>query len=145
MPGCLVPRCLRSLVPYSPRPDRQIVTEDEVFAFARDTIRSVWALELLLILRRQPGVSWSGDDLVRELRGSDQVITSCLQHLAHAGLISSDSEGRHRYAPASAELDAVCLKLERIYATRPMALAKAIMRSPNENLRVFSDAFKLKD
>jgi hypothetical protein len=35
--------------------------------------------------------------------------------------------------------------LQETYAARPMAVVKAIMTAPNEKLRVFSDAFRLKD
>jgi DNA-binding IclR family transcriptional regulator len=119
------------------------VTEEEVFSFARNTIRSVWALELLLLLHKTPARSWRARDLVRELRSSDAVIAPCLDGLKAAGLAGDDETG-WRYAPATQELDTVTGELAKIYATKPMALAKAIMRAPNEKLTIFSDAFKLK-
>jgi hypothetical protein len=120
------------------------VTEDDIFAFARNTIRSVWALELLLLLHKVPARGWGVPDLVRELRSSDAVIVPCLEVLKSAGLVAEEVRGWH-YAPATAELDATVAELAKIYAAKPMALAKAIMRAPNEKLTIFSDAFKLKD
>ena len=120
------------------------MTEEEVFSFARNTIRSVWALELLLVLRKDRGRDWSVDELIRELRSSEAVILPCLDTLISAGLVSGQTGGHFRYAAASEELDAVSGELAKIYAARPMALAKAIMRAPNEKLTIFSDAFKLK-
>jgi DNA-binding IclR family transcriptional regulator len=120
------------------------VTEEEVFAFARNTIRSVWALELLLLLRKDRGRDWTVDELVRELRSSEAVTLPCLDVLKSAGLVSGEAGGRFRYAAASEDLDAVSGELAKIYAAKPMALAKAIMRAPNEKLTIFSDAFKLK-
>lgn len=122
-----------------------LVTEDQVFDFARETIKSVWALELLLLLHRDAGRAWSSEELVRELRSSDAVINPCLDGLKAAGLVVAEPEGRFRYAAANPHLDAIAGELARIYAVRPMAIAKAIMRAPNEKLRIFSDAFKLKD
>ena len=120
------------------------MTEDDIFAFARNTIRSVWALELLLLLHKTPARGWSVGDLVRELRSSDAVIVPSLETLRSAGLAADDNRG-WQYAPATGELSAMVAELAKIYATKPMALAKAIMRAPNEKLTIFSDAFKLKD
>jgi DNA-binding IclR family transcriptional regulator len=121
------------------------VTEDQIFAFARDKIRSVWALELLLLLHRNPARRWSAEELVRELRSSEALINSCLDSLKAAGLVSDESDGSFRYAPATPELGTACNELAKVYAARPMSLAKAIMRLPSDKLRIFSDAFKLKD
>ena len=128
---------------HSSNRDDELVTEEQVFAFARNTIRSVWALELLLLLRKDRGRAWAVDELVRELRSSEAVTLPCLDVLKSAGLVAGEA-GRFRYAPASEELDAVSGELAKTYAARPMALAKAIMRTPNEKLTIFADAFKLK-
>lgn len=121
------------------------MTEDQVFAFARNTIRSVWALELLVLLHRDFGRDWDVAELILELRGSEAVILPCLEHLQEAGLVTGDPSGRFRYAASSEELDAAAGELAKLYANRPMALAKAIMRAPSDKLTIFSDAFKFKD
>lgn len=121
------------------------MTDDQVFSFARNTIRSVWALELLLLLHRHPARHWSSDELVRELRSSEAVLLPCLEILKAAGLVEDRRNGSFGYAATSPELDAMTEELARIYATSPIALAKAIMRAPNEKLSLFSDAFKFRD
>lgn len=121
------------------------VTEEQVFAFARDTIGSVWALELLLVLQRDQQRTWDVDGLVLELRSSEAVIVPCLAKLKTAGLAIEQDDKTFRYEARTPALDHICRELARIYANRPMALAKAIMRAPNEKLSVFSNAFKLKD
>lgn len=120
------------------------MTEDDIFSFARNKIRSAWALELLLLLRQDPR-SWSTSDLVRELRSSETVIVPCLAVLKSEGLVGGAEEEGFRYQPVSEDLDAACGELAKLYASRPMALAKAIMKVPNEKLSIFSNAFKLKD
>jgi hypothetical protein len=121
------------------------VTEDEIFSFASNKIRSVWALELVLLLRQDRGRAWAVADLVRELRSSDAVIVPCLDALKSEGLVEGASNEGFRYAPANEELDAMCGELSKLYASRPMALAKAIMKIPNEKLSIFSNAFRLRD
>lgn len=121
------------------------MTEDDIFSFARNKIRSAWALELLLLLHQDPARNWSASELVRELRSSETVIVPCLAVLKSEGLVSGAEEEGFRYQPASEDLDAACRELAKLYASRPMALAKAIMKVPNEKLSIFSNAFKLKD
>lgn len=121
------------------------MTEDEVFSFARNKIRSAWALELLLLLRQDRARTWHVADLVRELRSSEAVIDPCLAVLKSEGLVGGIAEEGFRYEPASEDLDAACGELAKLYASRPMALAKAIMKVPNEKLSIFSNAFKIKD
>jgi hypothetical protein len=125
--------------------DDEIVTEDDIFSFARNKIRSAWALELVLVLRRDRTRSWSVADLVRELRSSEAVIVPCLDTLKSEGRVDGRTGEGFRYHPASEELDAACGELAKLYASRPMALAKAIMKVPNEKLSIFSNAFKIKD
>jgi hypothetical protein len=121
------------------------VTEDEIFSFACNRIRSAWALELLLLLRQNRARAWTVSELVREMRSSEAVIGPCLDALKSEGLATGAAAEGFRYAPASEELDAICGELAKLYASRPMALAKAIMKAPNEKLSIFSNAFKLKD
>lgn len=121
------------------------MTEDEIFSFASNKIRSAWALELLLLLRRDRARSWSIADLVLELRSSQAVIVPSLDTLKSEGFVGGAVEEGFRYQPVSPELDALCGELAKLYASRPMALAKAIMKTPNEKLSIFSNAFKLKD
>jgi hypothetical protein len=120
------------------------VTDEEIFAFVRTSVRSVWALELLLLLRRHPGRAWHPEELVLELRGSPAIVQEELAGLRSAGLVV-EADGRYRYGPASPATDALAAALQETYAARPMAVVKAIMAAPNEKLRIFSDAFKLRD
>lgn len=135
---------------YSRAPTRTAETshsvkEEAVFRFLSGSIRSVWALELLLLLRRDRTRGWDADGLVRELRGSQFVVSEAIHNLKSAGLVAQDAEGLTRYQPATPELEAASSAVEALYAAKPMAVIKAIANAPNEKLRIFSDAFKLKD
>lgn len=121
------------------------MTEDDALTFATASIRSVWALEMLLVLKRDPARQWDVDALIRELRSSLAVVNEGLANLRAAGLLAEDGPATFRYGAASAELDQLATALEKIYALKPMTVIRAIVSGPNDKLRKFSDAFKFKD
>jgi hypothetical protein len=53
---------------------------------------SVWALELLLLLHRNPDRAWPTSDLVRELRSSDVVVAESIERLVASGLVVVDGD-----------------------------------------------------
>ena len=121
------------------------MTEDELLRFVRNWIKSVWALEMLLLFRRERERAWNPGDLVRELRSSDSAVAEALTGLRNAGFVTAAPDGRYHYSAASPGLDDIAARIERLYGERPLAMAKAIMSAPNEKLRIFADAFRLKD
>jgi len=121
------------------------VNDQDVLAFVAASIRSVWALELLLFLKQNPARAWNPDALIRELRSSSVVIAEALASLQHAGLVVQGNAREFRYTAASATLDQVASDLERLYAAKPLLVIDAIVSSSTEQLRRFSDAFKFKD
>jgi hypothetical protein len=121
------------------------VTEKDVLTFVQNWISSVYSLELLLLMRRERGKAMQPADLVRELRSSPMAVAQALQELKAAGLISESPGGSCTYAPASAEHERVVADIERTYAVKPITLVKAIMSAPNQKLRMFSDAFRIKE
>jgi DNA-binding IclR family transcriptional regulator len=121
------------------------VTDEQILAFLRANIRSLWTLELLLLLARERGKAWLPSDLVREMRSSAVAVDEALRNLQRVGLVAADTDNRYRYAPASAELDALASGIAQAYARRPTAVVKAIVTAPDDKLRIFADAFRLKD
>jgi hypothetical protein len=119
-----------------------LATEPDLVSFTGQHVRSVWALELLLLLRRDPGRSWSPTDLVRELRASTGLVADNLQRFVTSGLVAPEGGG-FRYAPASPVLDRLCLELEAAYRERPVAIINLIAKPPDP-LQSLADAFKFK-
>jgi DNA-binding HxlR family transcriptional regulator len=120
------------------------VTEEDIYAFARQAVGSVWALELLLLLQRSKGRAWRSDELLRELRSSQTIVEEGLTRLRQAGLVA-ETDGAYTYWPASPQIEQLADGLQRIYASKPISVVKAIMAAPSDKLRIFSDAFRLKD
>lgn len=118
--------------------------DQDILSFIRGSIRSVWALELLLLLRARPERSWSAEELTQELRASTPLVEQNVAVLSAAGLIRPDVDGRYAYAPASPTLGALCDQLEKLYRERPVRVVNAIVSSPNDKLQSFADAFRLK-
>jgi hypothetical protein len=118
----------------------------ELVAFVRASIRSVWALELLLLLRRDSDRAWTVASLVQEMRASTPLVAEGLATFEAAGLIRREEGGDESfvYAPATPALAQLAEQLERAYRERPVALVRTILSSPNDKLQSFADAFRFR-
>jgi DNA-binding IclR family transcriptional regulator len=112
--------------------------------FVRRYIKSVWTLDLLVLMRRDRERSRTLEELVSELRGNRPLVQEVLSTLVRAGLLKGEGEGAYRYEPISVELDEIAAELDRQYTERPVALIKEIASAPNEKIQSFADAFRFK-
>lgn len=117
---------------------------DEVLRFLRTWIASVWALELLLLLRRRRERAWKIEDLIRELRGSIGIVTTALSELQNADLVTAEPDGSFRYRPSTPELDGTVAAVAKAYADYPYAVSQAIFTAPSHKIQLFADAFRIK-
>jgi DNA-binding IclR family transcriptional regulator len=118
-------------------------SDPDLAAFVREHLRSVWALELLLVLRRDRERGWTAAELVRELRASTGLVNDNLVRFERSGLVARDDEGRFRYRPAAAVLGALCDRLETAYRQRPVAIVNLIA-APRDALQSLADAFRFR-
>jgi hypothetical protein len=116
--------------------------DEDLLSFVRASVRSTWALELLLLLRKQAPRAFAAEELVLALRASPTLVSTCLDQLQTSGLLVREDDGKWRYAPAAPALDVISAKLEQAYAERPVAIINAIAASPSDRLKNFSDAFR---
>ena len=116
----------------------------DVANFIRSTFRSVWALELLLVLKRGGDRAWQRAELVEALRASDRVVSSGLDSLLAGGLILVEADGAVRYAPASGETARLADETESVYARKPDAVRRLIVLAGPSALDAFVDAFRLR-
>lgn len=119
-------------------------SEQDIQAFIRATYRSIWAIELLCHVRARPDQTFSPEALVTALRASDLVVQQCVDSLAAAGLVAIEEAGHVRYAPASADLDALVAAAEALYAKSPNAVRRMIVAAATPGISAFADAFKLR-
>jgi hypothetical protein len=119
------------------------VSEAQLLALIRTAIRSVWALELLLVMKRQPERAWATAALVQELRASAPLVSDNLAQLAVAGLIREEPEG-FVYGPATPALEEAVSALEAAYRQRPVHVVNLIVGASTQNVQGFADAFRFK-
>jgi hypothetical protein len=116
----------------------------DLVEFVETSFRSVWSLELLLLLYRDPSRTWTSDELVHELRSSEVVVAQSIERLVAAGLALAEKDDCVRYGPASPEQNDLVAQLQEEYRRKPAAIRRLILQNPVEKLRTFADAFKLK-
>jgi hypothetical protein len=117
-------------------------SNDEILRFIASSFRSVWALELLLVLKSEQR-SWSHGELVTTMRASDLVVTKALDALEVAGLVTNSANGA-QYMPVSEEVSALVDEAEALYARRPDAVRRAIISTSAGDATAFADAFRLR-
>jgi len=113
--------------------------DQQLLDLIKRSVGSVWALELLLVLKSS-GQAWSEQDLITELRSSQLVVSQSLAGLAAGGLIETGPKGA-RYHPADEETAQLVDRLELEYRNRPDAVRRAIVAPADDKLKSFSDAF----
>ena len=118
-------------------------SDQDLFGFIREQLRSVWALELLLLMRRRADRSWTPQELVGELRASPALVVDNLAAFERGGLVRADEEGRYVFAPAAPLLVSLCDELDAAYRERPVTVINAIV-SPPDKLQTLADAFRIR-
>jgi hypothetical protein len=112
--------------------------------FTKRSVRSVWALELLLLIRGQRSRTWSMRELVGELRASEAVVTGVLSGFERDGLVARDARGAVRFAPEEYCIDQLCDALAEAYRERPLAVINVITR-PDDQIESLAEAFRFRD
>lgn len=120
-----------------------MASSDELATFIASSFRSVWALELLLLLKREARPC-DRDELVTSLRASSSVVEKALESLTAAGLAGSEG-GKYAFMPVSPDVAALVEDTEQLYRSSPHRVRRLIVASSISGLTAFSDAFRLKD
>lgn len=117
-------------------------SDEELASFIRASFRSIWALELLLLIKRDRRV-WSHRELVSVLRASDLVVSKALDSLVAGGIASLDERGV-LYMPVSQQVAMLVDQTERVYSKMPDTVRRLIVAAQTSNLAAFADAFRLR-
>lgn len=117
---------------------------DEVLAFVHTYIRSLWTLEVFLLLHKRPDVIWNEREIVVELRASNAAVREGLIYLTSAGIVRRTSNGEYGYLAGTSPTHGVADELAKLYEERPLAVLKTIAAAPDERVRIFADAFVIK-
>lgn len=123
-------------------PPADVTASENLLRFVTSSFPSIWTLELLLLLKRDRRF-WSREELVGTLRASELVVSKALDSLVAAGLASIDDRGV-QYMPTNDQVAAFVDETEALYAARPDAVRRAIVRGAGHGASAFSDAFRLR-
>ena len=126
-----------------PQPTSSLTSsDDETLRFIAASFTSIWALELLLLLKRMGGAC-TRQELVNRLSASELVVARAIDSLVAAGLITHQADTAISQ-PARRTLSASVEKAEELYFRRPDAVRRTIINSRSYGARAFSDAFRVR-
>jgi hypothetical protein len=121
-----------------------VISNEQLSGFIRSSFRSVWSLELLLLLKRNRR-QWLREEIVTALRASDLVVAQSLDSLTAGGLLSVDSTGHASYSPATADIGVMADEAEAYYGRSPDAVRRLIVGAASGgSIAAFADAFRLR-
>jgi hypothetical protein len=114
--------------------------------FITGHIRSIAQLELLLLQADKPARTLTVMEAAKELYTAEAMTLPLLESLRVIGLVSVDDspEPRYAYAPKTTELAATVAQLAQAYRERRVTIINLIYSAPLEQLRNFSDAFRIR-
>ena len=118
----------------------------EIEQFIGQHIESLAQLETLLLLRREPGRSWSCADLARQLYVTTDVCTAIVTDLERRGFLLRDAANVDliRYRSAGPEADQLIDQLAELYQQRRVAVITQIYSKPVKKVQTFADAFRFR-
>jgi DNA-binding IclR family transcriptional regulator len=108
--------------------------DEDLLAFINSTIRSVWALETLLFLRKHRDRAWTRAQLAHELRSNGTLVGRLLDDFDSAGLLSRLGED-FTFSPATAALEARCARLDAAFREGPVVVINAIASARTESVQ----------
>ncbi len=121
---------------------------DDVRRLIETSIPTLEALEIMLLLARDPGREWQASAIPRLLvpaRTTETQVQEYLVVLAEHGIVTVGAEGRFVYAPRSDELTRAVEGLIVAYHQRPVTLIRAVYASADlRKVQSFADAFRLR-
>lgn len=115
----------------------------EIERFIHDNINSVEQLEVLLLIAAAPQRGWNALDVSQKLHRQPESVAMRLADLQKRGFLSVEPEAVYRYA-CDARQNALVEGLGRAYQVRQDAVIALIFTRPADNLRAFSDAFRIR-
>ena len=137
---------MRPVRPLDARPEaeteRVTDSDEDTLRFIAASFPSVWALELLLALKRAGG-RCTRQELIEKLRASELVVSKALEGLEAAGVVSIEADFAN-YLPANRSVEALIDRSEQLYRRRPNTVCRAIISARTSSASAFADAFKLR-
>jgi len=119
---------------------------DALVRFLTEHIDSVEQLEVLLLLHRAADSVWTAEMVAAALYTQPASAARRLEALCADGLIERVPQppDAYRFLPGHSDTGEMISTLADTYRERRVAVVTAIASKPMENVRAFSDAFRLR-
>lgn len=118
---------------------------DDVRRFILTSIPSVPYAEAILLMRRNPAMSWDAQRLARRLYVSEVQALDLLRRLFDARFVGiSEEENQYTYGPATPELAAQVDAFAETYRNHLMVVTDLIHSPVERRAHHFADAFRWK-
>jgi hypothetical protein len=112
--------------------------------FLREQIRTVFRLEVLLLLHRNEQRSFTAADVAHELGFDNDPAEQQLAELANLELIEANAEqGNYKYCPATPTLQSMVDQLAAGYSRQRVPILSVILAEHPDRTRCFSEAFRM--
>jgi hypothetical protein len=116
---------------------------DALIRFIHTSIPGIPFLETLLLLRTEPGRSWTVEAVCNRLYLSPMTAGQLLKSLCATGMAVQE-RSEFRYEPQSDQLRNMIDRLSECYRDHLIETTKVIHSRAGKNAQLFADAFKLK-
>jgi len=118
----------------------------QITAFITTHVRSVEALQVLMLLVQSPERWWDPTAVRLETGLAPGAAARILQQLASANLLDIKVTGdvRYQFAPGTPELRATALTVCELYRRTPLVVVSALPGMNRRGLADFADAFRLR-
>jgi DNA-binding MarR family transcriptional regulator len=107
-------------------------------------IQSVEKLELLLLFFREPTRTWHTSEIVQQIQSSAGPVSKKLDEMVASGFVAREKDGKYRFVEKLPTTQTQVAALDQAYRQRRIKIIEAIFSKSTEELRAFSDAFKLR-
>jgi hypothetical protein len=120
--------------------------DERVRAFIQDHVGSIAELEVILLLRGDPGREWTAAEVAQTLRLGADWSRIHLARLAASGILTEQPGAPARYclSRSSPGLAETLNAIAEAYAHRQRSIIQLIYANPDDKIRTFADAFKLR-
>jgi hypothetical protein len=121
---------------------------DDVRRLVETSIPTIEALEIMLLLARDPGQEWQPraiPQLVHPSHVTEEQVREYLKLLASQGIMTTRDNGSFVFAPGRPELARAVEGLIVAYHQRPVTLIRTLYAlADTRKVRSFADAFRLR-
>lgn len=118
---------------------------EQVQQLVATRVDSLEMMQVLFVLHDQQNRTWSSQEITADLGLDEAAVSGALVRLRQRGLLAVEmaDDAKYRYA-ASGDLAEAVDQLRQCYRARPLELAALIAARPQQRLRLFADAFRLR-